>query len=112
MEVMQLSDTWDSLIELGNAAEAVVHNEVISSMEYREVFANELSVRQSEFYQAAVAGLKPELIFEVHDFEYDNDKKVRYPAGVDGVEYSIIRAYKNKKGNVELVISTHVGTVI
>lgn len=107
-----MSDTWDNLIELGNLNETVVHGEAISSFEYREVFANELSIKQSEFYQAAIVGLKPELVFEVHDFEYNNDEKVRYPIGVGGTEYSIIRSYKNKKGNIELVISAHVGAVV
>lgn len=103
---------WNEVIELGNQVESIEYGEPIQTMVYREVYANELSVKQSEFYQAANAGLKPELVFEVHDFEFDNDEKVRYPVGIEGTEYSIIRTYKNKKGNRELVISSHVGTVI
>ena len=61
---------WEYCIELGNINETIIHGEPISSMLYREVFANE------------------------------------------GTEYSIIRTYKNKKGNMELVISSFVGAVI
>lgn len=102
-----MSDTWDEIIELGNATETTVHGEVIQSFEYREVFANKKSVRQSEFYQAASVGLKPELVFEIHSFEFNNDEKVR----CNGKEYSIIRAYE--KGEItELTVTSRVGSEV
>lgn len=95
---------WKDVIDLGNLVETIEYGEPIQSMEWREVFANKKSVRQSEFYQAANVGLKPELVFEIRSIEFNNDEKVRY--GVK--EYSIIRAYD--KGEVaELTVSSRVG---
>ena len=80
-----MSSTWDEIIELGNLVERIEYGEPIQSYEWREVYANRKAVRQSEFYQAAATGLRPELMFEVHSFEFNNDEKVK----CDGKEYSI-----------------------
>ncbi|MBE6068844.1 MAG: phage head-tail adapter protein [Clostridium lundense] len=98
---------WSEAIELGNLVETIEYGEPIQSMVWREVFANKKSVRQSEFYQAANVGLKPEIIFEVHSFEFSNDEKVRYK----GKEYSIIRAYE--KGEItELTVTSYTGSEV
>ena len=55
----------------------------------REVFANRKSVRQSEWYAAALAGLRPEIMFEVRSFEYQDERALRY----QGRRYDIIRTY-------------------
>lgn len=95
---------WRDVIELGNLTETIVYNEPIKTIVWREVFANKKSIRQSEFYQAANVGLKPELIFEVHSFEFNNDEKVKY----DNKEYYIIRTYD--KGEItELTVASFVG---
>lgn len=95
---------WVDVLELGNMTETMEHGEPIQTIEWREVFANKKSVRQSEFYQAAVVGLRPELIFEVRSMEFSNDEKVRY----GNKEYSIIRTYD--KGEVtELTVTSYVG---
>lgn len=99
---------WKDVIEIGNLVERIEFGEPISSMEYREVYSNKKSVRQSEFYQAANSGLKPELVFEVNSFEFNNDEKVRFPIGPDGKVYTIIRTYD--KGEItELTVSSFVG---
>lgn len=101
---------WKDVIEIGNLTETIVKGEPIPSLVYHEVFANKKSVRQSEFYQAAIAGLKPELVFEVHSYEFDNDndKKLRYPVGSTGKVYDIIRTYD--RGEItELTVSSFVG---
>lgn len=98
---------WKDVIELGNLVEVIEHGEPIQAMEYREVYANKKSVRQSEFYQAANVGLKPELLFEVNSFEFDNDERVRYNNKV----YSIIRTYD--KGEItELTVTSFVGSEV
>lgn len=98
---------WDDVIELGNLTETLVKGEPIQSMVWNQVYANKKSVRQSEFYQAANAGLKPELVFEVHSFEFNNEEKIKY----NGKEYSIIRTYEN--GEItELTVSSHVGSEV
>lgn len=54
-----------------------------------EVFANKKSIRQSEFYQAAATGLRPEIMFEVWSEEYSSQQRVKY----DNKDYTVIRAY-------------------
>ena len=101
---------WKYVIELGKTDEVIVHGEPIPTTTWTQVFANKKSVKQSEFYQAAVAGLKPELVFEVNSFEFDNHDKVRYPA-TDGKEYQIIRVYD--RGEItELTVSSRVGSEV
>lgn len=101
---MAMTMTWDEQIQLGNIVETIERGEPLQSIEWRTVFANKKSVKQSEFYQAANVGLKPELVFEVHTFEFDNDEKVKF----EGKEYTIIRTY-NKGKITELTVSAHVG---
>ena len=58
----------------------------------REVFCDERSITQTEFYQAAASGLKPEYKFVLADYlDYDGQKEVEY----EGVRYSIKRTYRN-----------------
>lgn len=56
----------------------------------REVFANEMGISSSEFYNAAQQGFKPEKRFEVHAFEYEGESKLLH----EGEEYQIIRTEK------------------
>ena len=98
---------WRDVIDLGNLTETIVYGEPIQSMVYRQVFANKKSVRQSEFYQAANVGLKPELVFEVNSFEFSNDERIKY----NDKEYSIIRVY-DKGETTELTATTYVGSEV
>ena len=63
-----------------------------------EVFANRKSIRQSEFYQAAATGLRPEIMFEVWSEEYSNQPKLKYGNKL----YTIIRVY-DKGERTELI---------
>jgi len=65
----------------------------------REVFANKKGVNRSEFYQAAAVGLKPELIVEIREIDYADEKKLTY----NSKEYNIIRTYPAKNECLELV---------
>ena len=53
----------------------------------RDIFANEFYVGSSEFYSAAVAGLKPERQFEIYSLEYQDEEKLK----CDDIPYRIIR---------------------
>lgn len=64
-----------------------------------EVFADKQSVRQSEFYQAAATGLRPELMFVVRSIDYNQQPKLDY----NGKTYTIIRAYDKDGEFTELV---------
>jgi len=66
-----------------------------------EVWAEETGIRQSEFYNAAVAGLRPERTFVIWANEYSGQTKIE----AAGVKYKLIRAYNNpsKSEMIELV---------
>lgn len=94
-------------IELGNLVETVVKGEAIKTTKWEHRLANQLNDNRSEFYQGAVAGLKPELTFEINNFEFNNEEYVRF----NGKVYTIIRA--SKQGDMrELVCTTYVGSEV
>lgn len=63
------------------------------------VLCEELSVGRSEFYSAAQTGLRPDVLFRIHRFEYAGQRLVRYE---DGVRYRVIRAYATGTEEIEL----------
>lgn len=64
-----------------------------------DVFAERMSVRQSEFYQAANQGLKPSIVFEIYTEEFQDAELVKY----DGQDYSIVRTYQKTLDRLELI---------
>lgn len=71
------------------------------------VFADRMSVGQTEFYRAGSQGLKPDLVFEIYAEEFN---------GADllisgGVAYSIIRTYQRTLDRLELVCERKVANV-
>ena len=64
-----------------------IGNQIEQELE-RKVFANSFSISQSEFYNAAVTGLRPSKSFEIYTFEYQNEEKLKHNNAV----YRIIRA--------------------
>ena len=69
------------------------------------VFCNVKSVRASEFYNAANVGLKPELVFVIHPYEYSGEKKVKF----NDKEYRVIRTYKVNSEEMELTCERVLG---
>ena len=92
---------WRDVIELGLVTETLQHGEPIESVTYREVFANKMSVRSKEFYEARAIDLKPELMFEIRSSEYESETKLKY----DSKDYEIIRTY-DKGEFIELICSS------
>ena len=56
------------------------------------------SVVRAEFYKAALNGLKPEMVFVIHAYEYSGQKKVKF----EGNYYSVIRTYEPSFEELEL----------
>lgn len=56
------------------------------------------SVGRTEFYNAAATGLKPELIFVIHGYEYKGEQIVKF----EGTRYRVIRTYATDFEEVEL----------
>ncbi len=73
--------------------------DIIETPVERQVFADKQSVRQSEFYQAAATGLRPELMFVVRSVDYNGEQKLKY----NDKEYAIIRTYDKDGELTELV---------
>ena len=64
----------------------------------KTIYANKKSIRQSEFYQAAMTDLRPELMFEVRSEEYDDEPKLIF----NNKSYNIIRVFSKNGEIVEL----------
>lgn len=64
-----------------------------------QVFADKQSIRQSEFYQAAATGLRPELMFVIRSIDYNQQPKLEY----NSKTYTIIRTYEKDGELIELV---------
>ena len=87
------------------------NNDIGDSIEtktYTQVFADELSIMQSEFYQAAATGLKPEKKFEISFHDYNNEPAFRH----DSKEYTIIRTFKKGVDRIELTGEGITGTEV
>lgn len=63
------------------------------------VWANVKSVTRSEFYSANMAGIKVDIVFEVHAEDWSNQQEVTYATKA----YEVIRAYQKGLGTVELM---------
>ena len=57
----------------------------------REVFAEQMSIGQKEFYQAHAVGLQPEIKFKLSDhLDYENEPCIEYT----GQRYRVLRTYR------------------
>lgn len=97
-EVITLVEKRKSVNEFGD---------LIAEEVCRDVFAELKSIGQSEFYQAAGVGLKPEIKFVLPDYmEWFGEETVRYQAynQHEPIEYKVIRTYRS--GNtLEMVLA-------
>lgn len=66
--------------------------------EPRQVFANKLSVRSSEYWQAKNAGIQLSVQYEVRAVEYNNEERL----AVNGDKYTVERTY-NQGETTELI---------
>lgn len=73
----------------------------------KAVFAKVESISMSEFFQAGVTGLKPDLKFTVWLTEYEGQENLRYGTDV----YSVYRSYRRKDGRIELYTQKRVGDI-
>jgi SPP1 family predicted phage head-tail adaptor len=74
----------------------------------RTVYADKQSIRQSEFYQAAATGLRPEIMFVIRSIDYNQEPKLEY----NSKTYSIIRTYDKDGELTELVCQGIVNGVV
>lgn len=73
------------------------------SFKENKVYANKISVKRSEFYQAQAAGFKPEKCFEIRTIEFDEDKYTH--AKYNDVIYKILRSYEVDSEKTEITLT-------
>lgn len=87
---------FDTKVELvsKNKAESKsdIYGNPVFTKKKRRIFAEKKAVRQSEFFQAAAVGFKPEIVLEVNSFEYNNEEECY----LEGQLFRIYRAYPVK----------------
>lgn len=70
-----------------------------TTFEERRVWCNKKGVKRQEFYQAQVAGYKPELTVEIKATEYAEETHFKF----NGRVFRILRTYPVKNECLELV---------
>ena len=67
----------------------------------REIFAEVKSIGTKEFYEAATAGMKPEIKFVIQDYlDYEGEKELSF----NGVRYQVIRTYRAQNNQLEITV--------
>nr|DAQ25118.1 MAG TPA: Minor capsid protein [Caudoviricetes sp.] len=65
------------------------------------ILCRKKKVTRSEFYQANQSGLRPSLVIEVHNFEYDNQENAVF----EGKKYHVLKTYPIDSEILELTLS-------
>lgn len=71
----------------------------------RSVLCGLKSVSRSEFYNAASKGLRPEAVFVVNKYEYDDETEVEF----EGKRYEVMRTYPVDFEDIELTCKRVIG---
>jgi SPP1 family predicted phage head-tail adaptor len=80
--------------------------EAIYTEKSNQIFAKKKSVKQSEYFQAAAAGFKPEIVIEIYSFEYNNEEICE----MEGKRFKIYRSYPiSGTDRLELYLTDIVG---
>lgn len=75
------------------------YGDPVIKLEKEELFAEQKSIGQKEFYQAQTEGEKPEIKFVIPDYlDYNDQQIVIY----EGVRYKVLRTYRNTKNELEI----------
>ncbi len=72
----------------------------------KDILCGLKSIGRNEFYNAAATGLKPEITFIIHAYEYSGQKKVEF----EGVPYNVIRTYESSFEELELTCERIIST--
>lgn len=92
---------WDTTAELATTTEVVNDSgTVVRTPSWRTVYVNEKDISQTEHYQAAAVGLKPDIKLEMRRTDYFNETRLRY----EGKEYDVVRSFAPNRDFIELVL--------
>ena len=75
------------------------YGDSVEQVEKKEVFANKMPIRQTEFYQAMSQGILPSHMFVIRTIDYNYQQTIEYNEKF----YKIIRTY-DKGEFIELVV--------
>lgn len=62
------------------------------------VYCDLKSITRAEYYNAASQGIKPEIVFVIHKYEYNEEKEILF----EGKKYKVIRTYSTNFEEIEL----------
>jgi len=96
-ELTLISQTYTE-DEIGNQIPAETETVVLCGVK---------SIGRTEFYNAAATGLRPEVIFVVHGYEYNGEQKVIF----EGVGYEVMRSYAIDFEETEITCQKMIGVV-
>lgn len=75
------------------------YGDPVTVLEKTELFAEQRSIGQKEFYQAQTDGMKPEIKFIIPDYlDYDGQSIVIH----EGIRYKVLRTYRTTKNELEI----------
>lgn len=95
-----------TLILPGRIEEDEIGNQIPIDPKETTVLCSLKSVGRSEFYNAAATGLRPELVFVVHGYEYSGERLVEF----EGKRYNVVRTYANDYEEIELTCERVIGS--
>jgi hypothetical protein len=98
---------WKDICYLGTYVEAEnALGEISNTVTYSEsyIFCKKKSVRQSEFYQAAVTDYKPSIVLIVKTADYSGEKYVNF----NNEEFTVIRTFQTTEEDIEIVLESGV----
>ena len=84
------------------------HGDYISAETTTDVFADKVSIRQSEFYQGMAQGIRPELAFRIRSVDYNEERLVTY----NSKRYEVIRTYDIDGEMMDIIVGNIVGTEV
>lgn len=99
---------WNEVIKLGEEKEVYEDFEYIKTYDFHQVFCNEVSIKQSEFYYANQQGLRPEVAFAIRREEYNGETVFEW----NDKRYYLVRTFANQRnGTVEVYLSSDINVL-
>ena len=85
---------YNDIIKFGSVKyEKNRYGQEIETVEWREVYAEVMSVSRAEFYSASMANIRPTCAFAIADKDdYQDEKQIWY----NGITYDVIRTYRGR----------------
>lgn len=77
------------------------YGDIIKDISQREIFAEIMSIGQTEFYQAHEVGKKPEIKVKIADYlDYAEETKIIYDSKI----YKVLRTYRTRSNELEITL--------